>query len=135
MLGTWTVPGQTASRVLIAHRSEMMRRILRLNLESEGIATVQAATVRECVTWVRHHGVAAVVLDPQLLRNPRDEAAVCGVLQERRVPVLILSTEPDHRRIARALDGAPFCNRPDDVERVTAAVRALLAGAGLPTLV
>ena len=121
--------------VLIAHRAASVRRILRLNLEAEHLGVVEAASAQECLEALRRQRIGAVVLHPQVLDGSADEAALSTLLRDLRVPVLVLSERPEHRQLARALDGAPFCNRPDDPERVTAAVRGLLAGAGLPALV
>lgn len=121
--------------VLVVHRLASMRRILRLNLESEGMTTVEAATAGECARLLGILRPAAVVLDPQVLHNQDDEGALCARLRELRAPILVVSDGPEYRQIARSLGDAPFCNRPDDVERITAAVRALLAGSPLPTIV
>ncbi len=121
--------------VLIAYRSEMMRRILRLNLESEGFATVDAASAGECVARIRRGRIALVVLDPEIFADDAEEAAVCAALRGRGLPVLLVSAEPDSRRLSPPLGGAPFCNRPDDIDRVTEAVRTLIGGCGLPALV
>jgi DNA-binding response OmpR family regulator len=121
--------------VLVAHRSAPMRRILRLNLEAEQIDTVEAASAWECVQYLRARRPGAVVLDPDILHEQDDAAVIPGLLRDLGMPLLVLSAEPEHRRTAQLLGGAPFCNRPDDVERVTAAVRELLSGVGLPSLV
>jgi hypothetical protein len=121
--------------VLVAHRAAPMRRILRLNLEAVSVPAVEAASAAECLDWLRRHQGAAVVLDPDIFADPADEAAVSALLPALGLPVLVLSAAPEHRRLARALGDAPFCNRPDDVERVTSAVCSLLSGDRIPTLV
>ena len=125
----------SAQTVMIAHHAAPMRRILRLNLEAEHIAVVEAASVEDCLHALRRHRIGAVVLHPQLLDGGMGEPALSALLRELHMPVLVLSERPEHRQVAGALGGAPFCNRPDDPERVTAAVCGLLAGAGLPALV
>jgi DNA-binding NarL/FixJ family response regulator len=121
--------------VLVAHHLERMGRIICLNLQAERIEAVAAANARESLDFIRARAPRAVVLDPEILVDYQDTAAVRGLIAHLAMPVLVLSDEPEHRRTAQLLGDAPFCNRPDDVDRVTAAVRRLLAGSGLPPLV
>ena len=129
------MPAGTPHLVLIAHHAAPVRRILRLNCEAEQIGVSEAASVQECLDALRRGRIGAVVLHPQLLEGAAEGPALSALLRQIGVPVLVLSERPEHRRVAAALGGAPFCNRPDDPERVTAAVRGLLSGAGLPALV
>jgi DNA-binding NtrC family response regulator len=121
--------------VLIAHRMPAMRRLLRFNLQDEHVPTAEAGTARECLDWLTHRPAAAVVLDPEVLDDGPAGGALSDFLRQGKLPLLVLSAAPQHRAVARALGGAPFCNRPDDLDRVTGAVRALLQGVGLPALV
>ncbi|MBI2760492.1 MAG: hypothetical protein HYX51_03585 [Chloroflexi bacterium] len=121
--------------VLVAHHAALMRRILRVNLEVEHITAVEAGTVAECLDWLRERRAGAVVLDAGMITNPHDEAAICAMLRSLGVPVLVIADGPERRGLARALGGAPYCHRPDRVDRITLAVRKLLAGAPVPAMV
>lgn len=125
----------TNGSVLVVHHAAPVRRILRLNLEAERMATTEAATTRECLNYLQQGRAGAVVLDPEIFRDPQEGLAVCALLRELRLPVLVISERPEHRQVARAIGGAPFCNRPDDPERVAATVRDLLIGARVPAVV
>jgi DNA-binding NtrC family response regulator len=120
--------------VLVVHRVASMRRIVRCNLEMERIPTREAASVAECLTVLRFEPPSALLLDPEVLVDHDEALALQQGLDDLHIPVLVLSSGREHRHVADAFGHAPFCNRPDDVERVTAAVR-VLAGARLPLLV
>jgi DNA-binding NtrC family response regulator len=121
--------------VLLAHRMASVRRILRANLHLERIPTTEAADARECADAIRACRPSAVVLDPTLITEPCEDDALLRLVRRSGAPVLVVSEDADHRRTARCLGDAPFCNRPDDVDRVTTAVLGMLAGTGLPSLV
>jgi DNA-binding NtrC family response regulator len=112
-----------------------MRRILRLNLEAEGLEATEVGTAHDCRRCVQDGRPAAVVLDPRITPSEAEADGLYMLLRESGLPVLVVSDRPEHRAISRALGGAPFCNRPDDVDRVTAAVHTLIAGARLPSVV
>lgn len=121
--------------ILVAHRSASVRRILRINLQAEALTITEAATAHECATALRLHRPLAVVLDPLLLSEPVEDDELVCLMKGTGTPVLVVSEQPDHRRTAQLLGDAPFCNRPDEIDRVTGAVRGLLAGARVPSLV
>lgn len=121
--------------VLVAYHLPRLRRILCLNLRAECIDAAEAATARECLDFLASCRPRAVLLDPEILGDHQDPAIVRELLRQLTMPVLVLSHVPEHRHLARLLGDAPFCNRPDDVDRVTAAIRGMLAGVGLPSLV
>src|SRR5438093_9636468 len=118
--------------VLVAYRAALMRRILCLNLDVENVRAVEADSAANCLRQLERHRFLALVLDPELLVDQTDEDRVCKRVQALRLPVLVVSDGREHRRLAQRLGGAPFCNRPDDLESLTAAVRGLLAGTPLP---
>lgn len=121
--------------VLLAHRIASVRRILRANLQLEHIPTTEAADARECADAIRAYRPGAVVLDPTLITEPCEQDALLRLVRRSGAPVLVVSEDAEHRRTAQCLGDAPFCNRPDEIDRVTMAVLGLLAGTGLPSLV
>lgn len=125
----------TTAPVLLVQQSRMLRRILRLNLEAEGIAVDEADSPAACRERMLRGRPAAVVLDPRMFHDPHEAAAVYALLRHSNAPLLVLSDAPELRSVTRSLGGAPFCNRPDDMDRVILAVRDLLNGAAVPALV
>ncbi len=121
--------------VVIACAAPAMRRILAANLQAEALPTTEAATTSELLDLLAGARPAAVVLDPDLFRGRDDEICAGAALRMLALPVLVLSTEPGSRRFARDLGGAPFCRRPDEVERICTTVRGLVEGIPVPAYV
>ena len=114
-------------RVVIAHRRAPVLRMIRANLEAEGIAVDAVMTATACTAALAAHETRALVLDADLVRDtvPGGEALLAHL---RRVapPVLLLSWDPADRSIARQLGDAPFLSRPDDIDRVVDMIHGLL---------
>jgi DNA-binding response OmpR family regulator len=112
-----------------------MRRLLRLNLEIEHIPAVALASLRECLDWLGQRSAAVLVLDPCLLSDPDDVPALRVLARQHQMPILVVADGPQYRALARALDDAPYCSRPDRIEIVVAAVQNLMSGAPVPAVV
>ena len=128
-----------AELVIVAHRRAPIVRMLRANLEAEGIRVETTATATGCLTALRAHRRAALVLDADLVREttPGGET-LFAYLGRAAVPVLLVSHDPADRLMARSLVQAAFLSRADDIDQVMDAVCALLARAHLhdgPTIV
>jgi CheY-like chemotaxis protein len=118
--------------VLVVHRRAAMRRLLRLNLELEGVTVVEVATAPECFRQLRAQALAALVVDPEVFADPRHEAALGRAVRRLCLPTLVVADGPEHRRFALRLGDAPYTARPDALERLVAAVLALIAGGAVP---
>lgn len=120
--------------VLVVHQRAAMRRLLRLNLELEGVTVVEVATAPECFRRLRSQTFAALMVDPEVFADPRHEAALGRAVRRLRLPTLVVANGPDHRRFALRLGDAPYSARPDAIDRLVAAVLALIAGFSVPTI-
>lgn len=117
-------------RVLVAHRRAPVERMIRTNLEAEGIGVLNAPSPAACLSTLRGRDVDALVLDADLVRGDAPESAeLLRYLLGRTVPTLLVSWEPSDWLLARSLHDAPFVSRPDDIEQVIGHVQVLLAEA------
>jgi hypothetical protein len=115
-------------RVLVAHHWAPVQRMLRGTLRADGHAVMGAASPSACLNALRSHGVAALVLDAELIKGDRPSSAdLFRFLITTGMPTLLVSWDPDDWRLARALRDAPFLSRPDDVDQVLSWVRELVA--------
>lgn len=120
--------------VLVVHPRATMRRLLRLNLELEGVTVAEAATAPECFRQLRARAFAALVVDPEVFAEPRHEAALGRAVRRLGLPVLVVANGPEYRHFALRLGDAPYSARPDALDRLVAAVLALIAGFSVPTV-
>ena len=115
-------------RVLVAHHRAPVQRMLCTTLRADGLAVMAAASPSACLNALRAHGVAALILDAELIKGARRSSAdLFRIIITSGVPTLLLSWDPDDWRLARALKDAPFLSRPDDVDQVLGRVRELVA--------
>jgi len=115
-------------RVLVAHHRAPVQRMLCTTLRADGLAVMAAASPGACLNALRAHGIAALILDAEMLKGARRSSAdLFRFLLTNGVPTLLISWDPDDWRLARALKDAPFISRPDDVDQVLGRVRELVA--------
>lgn len=121
-----------SSLVLVAHRRAPVQRLIRTNLDAEGFDVAVVATAASALALLRGGTGSVVVLDADLIRGDTpDQALLRSWLLSNRLPLLLVSSDPADRLLARALGDAPFLSRPDDVEKVCAIVHRL-AENGVP---
>lgn len=115
------------ARVLVIDDEAPIRRFLRVALEAEGHAVIEAATAREGLATAARETPALVVLDLGL-----PDADGLSVLRDLRgwtqVPVLILSVRADEAIKVAALDAGAqdYVVKPFGVKEFLARVRGLL---------
>lgn len=115
------------ARVLIIDDEAPIRRFLRVALEAEGHAVIEAATAREGLAMAARETPALIVLDLGL-----PDADGLSVLRDLRgwtqVPVLILSVRADEAIKVAALDAGAqdYVVKPFGVKEFLARVRGLL---------
>ena len=115
------------ARILIIDDEAPIRRFLRVALEAEGHAVIEAATAREGLAMAARETPALIVLDLGL-----PDADGLSVLRDLRgwtqVPVLILSVRADETAKVEALDAGAqdYVVKPFGVKEFLARVRGLL---------
>lgn len=115
------------ARILIIDDEAPIRRFLRVALEAEGHAVIEAATAREGLAMAARETPALIVLDLGL-----PDADGLSVLRDLRgwtqVPVLILSVRADETVKVAALDAGAqdYVVKPFGVKEFLARVRGLL---------
>ena len=118
----------TPRHVLVAHRRAPVLRMIRTNLEADGLDVHTASSPPTCLETLRTRVVDALVLDADLVRGDSLESArLLRYLLATSVPTLVVSWDPADRLLARTLHDAPFINRPDDIDQVLGQVHDLLA--------
>ncbi len=119
------------ARILIIDDEAPIRRFLRVALEAEGLAVIEAATAREGLSLAARETPALVVLDLGL-----PDADGLTVLRDLRgwsqVPVLILSVRDNEEGKVAALDAGAqdYVVKPFGVKEFLARVRGLLRDRG-----
>lgn len=119
------------ARILVIDDEAPIRRFLRVALEAEGHAVVEAATAREGIAATAREAPALVILDLGL-----PDADGITVVREIRgwsvVPVLILSVRSDEAGKVAALDAGAqdYVVKPFGMKELLARVRTLLRDRG-----
>ncbi|MGV8987752.1 MAG: response regulator [Cypionkella sp.] len=117
----------SATRILVIDDEAPIRRFLRLALESEGHAVLEAANARDGLLTAARETPGLVILDLGL-----PDADGLTVLRDLRgwsqVPVLILSVRSDEAGKVAALDAGAqdYVVKPFSVKELLARVRGLL---------
>src|SRR4051794_39020807 len=105
--GATTMPERFPPPIVIAYRDALMRRIICMNLECEGLFAVEAESAGACCAWLAQREVAAVVLDARLLTAADELSAVQRSLHQAGVRALVVADGPEYRPLARQFDDAP----------------------------
>lgn len=115
-------------RVLVAHRRAPVQRMIRTNLEADGLAVATASTPSACLTLLRSGPIDALVVDADLIRTDSPESrALRRYLLRTHTPTLLVSWDPGDRLLARTLHDALFISRPDNIDLITTSVQRLIA--------
>lgn len=92
-----------APRILVVDDDPVIRDIVRLSLEEEGLVVLEATDARQALQRIRHDRPDLVVLDLNL--PDRDGLAVLQDARlESEVPVVIVTTRTDQVDELRGLD-------------------------------
>ncbi|QKW21546.1 response regulator [Kitasatospora sp. NA04385] len=122
----------TSGRVLVVDDSEVIRQLIRVNLELEGFEVVTAADGAECLEVVRRVAPDVVTLDVVMPRldGLRTAARLRAARDTAHLPIAIVSacTPADlERGESVGVDG--YLAKPFDPAELVALVRRLRAGA------
>ncbi|MFF4339771.1 response regulator [Kitasatospora sp. NPDC001540] len=121
----------TSGRVLVVDDSEVIRQLIRVNLELEGFEVVTAADGAECLEVVRRVAPDVVTLDVVMPRldGLRTAARLRAARETAHLPIAIVSacTPADlERGESVGVDG--YLAKPFDPAELVALVRRLRAG-------
>ncbi|WP_345698969.1 response regulator [Kitasatospora terrestris] len=119
----------TSGRVLVVDDSEVIRQLIRVNLELEGFEVVTAADGAECLEVVRRVAPDVVTLDVVMPRldGLRTAARLRAAPDTHRLPIAIVSacTQADlHRGESVGVDG--YLAKPFDPADLVALVQRLM---------
>jgi two-component system KDP operon response regulator KdpE len=113
--------------ILVVDDDQGLRELIRISLEHEGYAVIQAANGLECVSAVREQQPDLVLLD--VMMPEMDGLEACSRVREfSRVPVLMLTARVQSADIVTGLDkGADdYLVKPFNMDELSARIRALL---------
>ncbi|MDA8188805.1 MAG: response regulator [Dehalococcoidales bacterium] len=115
-------------KVLAVDDDERMRRLLRVNLETEDIEVKEAGTGEECLRLVRDESADLILLDLNLPDGSGWDvlATIRSASESRDIPVIVLSVAPPDASILRRLEPDDFLLKPFDARELTSRVRKVL---------
>jgi two-component system KDP operon response regulator KdpE len=114
-------------RILIVDDDAGLRELVRINLEHEGYAILQAGDGFQCLEMLRDERPDLVVLD--VMMPGMDGWETCRRLREfSQVPVLMLTARVQSRDIVTGLESGAddYLLKPFNIDELVARVRALL---------
>jgi len=113
--------------ILVVDDDNGLRELIRINLEHEGYAVIQAANGVQCVQAVREHRPDMVILD--VMMPEMDGVEACGKVREfSQIPILMLTAKVQSEDVITGLDrGADdYLLKPFNMDELSARIRALL---------
>ena len=114
-------------RILIVDDESGLRELVRINLEHEGFAVLQAENGVQGVMMTQEHQPDLVIMD--LMMPEMDGWEACRKLREfSQVPVLMLTARVQSQDIVTGLDSGAddYLGKPFNMDELMARVRALL---------
>ncbi|MGI5834986.1 MAG: response regulator [Chloroflexota bacterium] len=114
--------------VAIAEEDPRLRRIIRLNLEREGIKAIEATSMADCQAYLHKGDAKLAIISAQL---PGFDAAqfsrwLRSEFPNKPVPVVVLSFEPEDRLLTHPLRKAVFKQKPFDPADLVGQVSKLM---------
>ncbi|MGQ9926836.1 MAG: response regulator transcription factor [Chloroflexaceae bacterium] len=113
--------------ILVVDDDDGLRELIRISLEHEGYAVIQATNGVECVQGVRDQRPDMVILD--VMMPEMDGLEACTKVREfSQVPILMLTARTQSEDVITGLDrGADdYLAKPFNMEELSARIRALL---------
>ncbi|MEI8166257.1 MAG: response regulator transcription factor [Chloroflexales bacterium] len=113
--------------ILVVDDDNGLRELIRINLEHEGYAVIQAANGVQCVTAVREQCPDMVILD--VMMPEMDGLEASGKVREfSQIPILMLTAKVQSDDVITGLDrGADdYLIKPFNMDELAARIRALL---------
>jgi two-component system KDP operon response regulator KdpE len=113
--------------ILVVDDDNGLRELIRINLEHEGYAVIQAANGAQCVTAVRELRPDMVILD--VMMPEMDGLEACAKVREfSQIPILLLTAKVQSDDVITGLDrgGDDYLIKPFNIDELSARIRALL---------
>jgi two-component system response regulator ResD len=115
-------------RVIAVDDDDRMRRLLKVNLETDGIEVREVSTGEECLSMIRNESADLVLLDLNLPDGSGWDVLnrMRSMDETRGVPVIVLSVAPPDQSLMRRFKPIDFLQKPFDARFLTDRVRKLL---------
>ncbi len=118
-------------RALVVHADWKMRKLVRTNLEAQGLEVSEAAGSHECVQALHQHPFDLLVLDAEL--PPGNGWNLVARLRRTpeagEVPIIVLVAEPARSGLLRRFRRVSTLVEPFSAADLVACVECALAGA------
>ena len=118
-------------RVLAVDDDERLRRLLRVNLESQEIEVTEVGTGEECLRIAQEGGIDLILLDLNL-----PDCSGWDVLASLRqmgfpksIPVVVLSVVPPDKTMIQRWKPEDYLQKPFDARQLPGLVQRVLLGA------
>lgn len=114
--------------VLTVDDDDKMRKLLKVNLQTDGIEVREANTGNECLRLVRDEPIDLVLLDLDLPDGSGWDvlATMRSTPEMSTMPVIVLSATPPERGKLRQLRPEDYVQKPFDARDLTDRVRKVL---------
>lgn len=115
-------------RVLVVDDDQRIVKLLRVNLEGDGMEVAEATTGRDCLEIVHNWGADIILLDIYLPDMSGWEvlAAVRSIESLRETRVIILSVEPPDSAFIRRFRPDDYIQKPFDTRDLLMRMRRLI---------
>ncbi len=115
-------------RVLAVDDDDRMRRLLKVNLETEDIEVHEVCSGEECLRLVQEEAADLVLLDVNLPDGNGWEvlASIRSLVGMHNFPVIMLSAAPPDRNLLRQFKPTDYWQKPFDARYLTGRVRRIL---------
>jgi two-component system KDP operon response regulator KdpE len=113
--------------ILTVDRDLNIRRLIRVNLEADGLNVCEAESQHECLDIIQDQECDLLLLGQELGRDQAlDIVSRVRAKMGWAMPVLLVSEDDPSKALLRALEPASYIRKPFDAARLAECVRALL---------
>ncbi|MBI2955366.1 MAG: response regulator [Chloroflexi bacterium] len=115
-------------RVLAVDDDDKMRRLLKVNLETDDVEVREAGSGGECLRLMQDEPADLVLLDLDLPDGSGWDvlATMRATVETSRVPVIVLSVVPPDTNMLRRFKPEDYVQKPFDARNLTERVRRVL---------
>lgn len=115
-------------RVLAVEEDHIIRRLIRVNLEADGLSVCEASSHHDCVEVARQNDCNLLLLSQEV--SEQEALYVVGRVRQEEgwpMPVLLVTSDTPSRSLLIALEPAAHIRKPFDASKLTQCVRDLLS--------